>query len=140
MENLEKFGQHAHWLLRIALVSVFLYHAVGQFVALDAVAESLGLPAMATGFLPLTITASLLEFVGSILIIAGGFGKPWMTRLAGFFFIPVMLGAIFLFHIKHGWAKMELEFCLLMISIFFLLSGNASSKPARQLSTQIINP
>lgn len=131
MKNADKLAQHAHWLLRLALVSVFLYHAIGQFVALDAVAESLGLSAMTTGFLPLTITAVILEFTGSILIIAGGFGKSWMTQVAGLFFIPVMIAAIFLFHIKHGWAKMELEFCLLMISLFFLLSGNSSSDVTR---------
>lgn len=127
MKIIRKLAPHAHWLLRTALVSVFLYHAIGQFRALEGVAEALGLSAMGTGFLPLTIAVSILELVGSILIIAGGLGREWMTRAGALFFIPVMLGAIFLFHIKQGWGKMELEFCLLMISSFFFLTGNSSS-------------
>ncbi len=74
--------------------------------------------------MPLTVSAVVLEVIGSILIVAGGFGADRLTRIGALLFVPVMLGAILLFHIKHGWQKMELEFCLLMVSLYVALRGN----------------
>ncbi len=56
-----------------------------------------------------------------------------MTRLGG---PPVMVGAIFMVHLQHGWSSvnmgsgnmgrgMEFQFTLLIITLFFLVVGNA---------------
>lgn len=61
-----------------------------------------------------------------------------MTRLAGLFIAPIMLGAIFMVHLQHGWNSvnmgtgnmgkgMEFQFTLLMIALYFLFVGNAHS-------------
>jgi putative oxidoreductase len=70
-----------------------------------------------------------------LLILIGAFGPDWATRLGGLFFTPVMLGAIFMVHIKNGWNSinmgtgnmgmgMEFQFTLLCISLFFFFRGN----------------
>lgn len=77
-----------------------------------------------------------IETVGAVLVLAGGAGWDWMTRLGGLLIAPVMLGAIFMVHLQHGWNSvnmgsgnmgrgMEFQFVLLMMALFFLLVGNA---------------
>lgn len=56
-------------------------------------------------------------------------GRFW-PKLDGLLFASVMLGAIFIFHTQHGWARMELEFSLLMISLYFVMRGNDDRFPA----------
>lgn len=84
--------RYAHWLLRIALASVFLYHGIGKFPQLPQLGQMMQLPVF------IVLLVALAETVGSILILVGGFWKDWMTRLGALMQIPVMLGAIFMVH------------------------------------------
>ena len=131
MTSRRALAPHAHWLLRIALGSVFLYHGLTKFPALGGLAEMMGMPVFMVGLL------ATIETVGAVFVLLGGTGWDWMTRLGGLLIAPVMLGAIFMVHLQHGWNSvnmgsgnmgrgMEFQFVLLMMALFFLLVGNAS--------------
>lgn len=118
---------HAHWLLRLALASVFLYHGLPKFQDLAGFAEMASLP------LWMAFLVALGEVGGSLLLLVGGFGKDWMTRLGALAQIPVMVGAIFLVHWgqwgmmpteSHPYGGIEFQVTLLAIQVYFLLVGN----------------
>ncbi len=123
----EKLASSAHWTLRIALASVFIYHGLGKFASLEGFSQMMGLS------FSVALLVALAEFVGGILILAGAFTRDWVTRLGAGFFIPVMVGAIFLVH----WGRWnfvasesfpmggaEFQVTLLLISLYFVLKGN----------------
>jgi putative oxidoreductase len=125
-------AKHAHWLLRLALASVFFYHGIGKFPMLPEMAQMMNLPVF------IVLLVALAETVGSILIIAGGLWKDWMTRLGALMQIPVMLGAIFMVHWgqwnfipseTHPIGGIEFQLVLLLIQLYFLIVGN-NVKPA----------
>ncbi|HKL88359.1 MAG TPA: DoxX family protein [Salinibacter sp.] len=132
MNALRALAPHAHWFLRLALGSVFLYHGLTKFPVLNNLAEMMEMPVVAVGLL------AAVETFGALLILAGGAGAAWMTRLGGLLIAPVMLGAIFMVHLPHGWNSvnmgtgnmgrgMEFQVTLLMIALYFLAVGNAYS-------------
>lgn len=125
---LDSFKPQAHWLLRISLASVFLFHGVGKVADIGAFAQMTGLP---TAVAALVTLAELAAGVG---IIVGAFTNDLITRLAGLAMAPVLLGAIFMVH----WGRwnftpaegfpmggMEFQVVLLLIALFFLVMGNA---------------
>lgn len=129
MNQLRALAPHAHWFLRIALGSVFLYHGLTKFPALGGLAEMMGMPVLMVGVL------ATIETLGGLFVLVGGMGPDWMTRLGGLFIIPVMLGAIFMVHLQHGWNSvnmgtgnmgkgMEFQVTLLLIALYFLVVGN----------------
>lgn len=129
MDALNRLAPYAHWTLRAALASVFLYHGLTKFPALGGLAEMMGMPVLLVALLALTETA------GGLLILLGAFGPNWVTRFGGFLLIPIMLGAIFMVHLPNGWNSvnmgtgnmgrgMEFQFTLLMIAVYFFLVGN----------------
>ena len=123
MNFLSPLAPHAHWFLRLSLASVFVYHAVTKFPNLEGVSQMLGFPEFLVALL------ALVELVGGILILVGGFSRDWMTRLAGLIFVVVMIGAIFKVHLAHGWNSignlgMEFQVTLLTIGLYFAARGN----------------
>jgi putative oxidoreductase len=134
MNQLRSIAPYSHWLLRVALGSVFLYHGLTKFPALGGLAEMMGMPVFMVGVL------ATLEALGGLFVVVGGFGWDWLTRLGGLFIAPVMIGAIFMVHLQHGWNSvnmgtgnmgkgMEFQFTLLMIALYFLVVGNDHSGP-----------
>jgi putative oxidoreductase len=119
---------NAHWLLRIALASVFLFHAFGKVANFAGFAEMMGLPVLVAGLV------TFAEVAGGIGILIGGFGKELITRLAALAIIPVMLGAIVMVHAPR-WSfvptegfpmgGMEFQVVLALIATYFLIVGNA---------------
>jgi putative oxidoreductase len=135
MERLNALAPHAHWALRLALASVFLYHGLTKFPVLGGMAEMMGMPVFVVGLL------ATMETLGGALILIGGAASDWMTRLGGLLIVPIMLGAIFMVHLQHGWNSvnmgsgnmgrgMEFQFTLLMIALYFTLAGNSHSGTA----------
>ncbi len=129
MNALNNLAPHAHWLLRIGLASVFLYHGPGKFADLEGTAAQMSMPVFMVAML------AVAESLGGLLILAGGVMKDWMTRVAGLIFAVVMVGAIFLVHLPNGWDSigkmgMEFQFTLLMTSLFFLIKGNSAGGTA----------
>lgn len=120
-------AQHAHWLLRIIIASVFIFHGVGKLVDIQGFANMVGLPTL------LAWLVTFAELAAAIGIIVGGFTSSLITRLAGLAVIPVMLGAIFMVHWgrwsftpseSHPMGGMEFQVSLLLLGLYFLIVGN----------------
>ena len=120
-------SNYAHWALRIALASVFVYHGADKLAALDAFAQMTGMSSV------MALMVALAEFVGGVLILAGSVTRDWITRLGAAMFIPVMLGAIGMVHWgqwafmaspSHPMGGAEFQTTLLLLSVYFVLKGN----------------
>ena len=121
---------NAHWLLRIGLVSVFLYHGILKFSNLQGFATMLPI-----SYLEVVLVA--LANVGSVLVILGGFRgdvlSDWLTRIGAALNIPVMLGAIALVHWgrwnfvptdTHPMGGMEFQVVLTLLMLYLVITGN----------------
>ena len=127
---LSKFAPHAHWLLRVALASVFLFHGVGKLVNIGGFAEMMGLPYV------IAALVTFAEIAAGAGIIVGGLGRELITRLATIAMIPVLIGAIVLVH-GPRWSftpaegfpmgGMEFQVVLLLGALYFLIVGNATT-------------
>lgn len=131
MNALDSMARHAHWALRLAILSVFLYHGLDKFGDLGGFAEMTGLP------LAMAVLVALAEAGGAVLVFVGGFTRDWVTRLGALAIIPVMLGAIFMVHWgqwhfmateSHPMGGMQFQVTLFLILLFLLLTGNAVNR------------
>lgn len=127
MNTLDRLAPHAHWLLRIALASVFLFHGLTKFPQLQGMAEMMGMPVF------MIALVALAETAGGALILVGGFGPDWATRLSGLLVAPVMIGAIAMVHWgqwsfapseTHPMGGMEFQFTMLLLALYFVIVGN----------------
>jgi uncharacterized membrane protein YphA (DoxX/SURF4 family) len=130
---------YAHWLLRFALASVFLYHGITKFPALEMMAEMMDMPVLMIGLL------AAMETAAGLLILFGGIGPAWASRVAGAIIAVVMLGAIVMVHAQHGWNSvnmgvgnegrgMQFQVTLLMIALYFVIVGNGTSAEVKSAS------
>ncbi len=126
--------RHAHWLLRIALASVFLYHGLTKFPQAAGLAGMLGMP------VALVLLIAVLETLGGALVLLGGIFGEWMTRLGALFIIPVMLGAILLVHwgqwsftpsATHPMGGIEFQVTLLLTALYLFLKGSEDHDPVK---------
>lgn len=133
MQALNKLSGIAHWLPRIALAAIFLYHGFSKFPGAEGLAEMMGMPVFIVYLL------GVAEVLGGLFILLGGFGQDWATRVAGLIFSVVMLGAIFMVHLQHGWNSinmgggnegkgMEFQVLILFVSLFLAFRGNHVNK------------
>ncbi len=131
---LDSLKPHAHWLLRIGLAGVFLFHGIGKVMDVGAFSQMMGLST------PVAALVTLAELAGGVGIIVGAFTNDLITRLAGLAMTPVLLGAIFMVH----WSRwnftpaegfpmggMEFQVVLLLTALFFLVMGNAGLSRTR---------
>lgn len=120
---------YTHWLLRIALASVFLFHGINKFMGggVAGFANMMELP------LVIAYLVAIAEILGGIGILAGPFINGIITRLAAVAMIPVLLGAIIMVHLgrwhfmatdSHPMGGMEFQVVLLLLAVFFLVRGN----------------
>jgi putative oxidoreductase len=124
---------YAHWLLRIGLASVFLFHGINKFMGagIAGFSEMMGLPVI-VGFL-----VAVAEILGGIGILAGAFVGAFLggvvTRLAALAMIPVLIGAIVMVHWgqwhfmateTHPMGGMQFQVVLLLLALYFLVRGN----------------
>lgn len=122
-----QLGQHAHWLLRLSLASVFLYHGLPKFIDLPMVAANLELPVWVAALV------ALAEVGGSILLLIGGFMKSCVaTRIGAALLVPVMVGAIAMVHWgqwsflpseTHPMGGMEFHVALLAMQLYLVATG-----------------
>ena len=131
--TLATLGKHAHWTLRIALASVFLYHGLTKFQDLNGMATMMGVP------VALWALVALTEAAGGLLILVGAFTKDIITRIAGVLVIIPMIGAIAMVHWPqwsfvpsetHPMGGMEFQVTLLLIGLYFVLRGNGDAQSA----------
>ena len=127
---LDSFKPNAHWLLRISIASVFLFHCAGKVANLAGFSQMTGLP---TAVAALVTFAELAVGIG---VIVGALKSDLITRLAGLAAVPVLLGAIFMVH----WGRwsftpaegfpmggMEFQVVLLLMALYFLVMGNGGA-------------
>lgn len=123
----ETLGTSAHWALRAALASVFIFHGAQKFVGLDGFAQMMNLPYL------VAFLVAAAELAGGALILAGGVSRDWVTRLGGALLIPVMVGAITMVHWgqwsfvpseSHPMGGSEFQVTLLLVALYFALKGN----------------
>lgn len=123
------FNQNAHWMLRFALASVFLFMGIDKFMGAGLAGFS------QTTQLPIFIAflVALAEITGGVLILVGGLTASWVTRLGASAMIPVILGAIFMVHWgqwhflptdTHPMGGMMFQATLCMLAIYMLVRGN----------------
>lgn len=130
---------NAHWLLRIALASVFIYHGVLKFQNLEGFAQMLPISYLQT------VLVAAVETVGGLLVLLGGFRGDQLsdlaTRIGAALNIPVMIGAISLVHWgrwnflpseSHPIGGIEFQTVLVLIMLYLVFTGNngiAGHKP-----------
>ncbi len=128
---MNKIELHSHWLLRVALASVFLFHGLGKVPNIPGFAEMMGLPVIVAGLV------TFAEVAGGLGILLGAFTNSMITRLASVAMIPVLLGAIIMVH-GPRWSfvpaegfpmgGMEFQVVLLLLATWFLIMGNGEAK------------
>lgn len=124
---LDDFKPYGHWLLRIALGSVFVIHGIGNFMNLAEFATTLKVPQI------MGLILVLAEIAGGVLVLAGSYMGDKMTRLGAMMLIPVLLIVMYMVH----WSEMSFTFSkvhvvggveyllvLFLISLYMLLKGN----------------
>ncbi len=129
-DALDSLKPNAHWLLRIGLASVFIFHGVGKAMNLGGFSDMTGLPTAAAALV------TFAELAGGVGIIVGAFTSDLITRLSALAVAPVLLGAIYMMH----WGRwsftpapdegfpmggMEFQAVLLLMALYFLVMGNA---------------
>jgi len=142
MKLQDRITANAHWLLRLSVVSVFLYHGILKFSNLEGFAT----------MLPISYTQVVfvaLANIGSVLVILGGFRNDSLsdlaTRIGAALNIPVMIGAIALVHWgrwnfvptdAHPLGGMEFQVTLALLMLYLVITGNKGIQPAGpQVST-----
>ena len=133
---------NAHWLLRIALASVLLFHGVLKFTNLEAFAQ----------MLPISYTevvlVALAETGGGLLVILGGLHNNRLfdlaTRVGAALNIPVLVGAIAIVHWgrwnfvpseSHPMGGFEFQAVLLLLTLYLVITGNHSIATNQAVAT-----
>lgn len=127
MHALDSLKPYAHWLLRIGVASVFIFHGVGKAASVGGFSQMMGIP------YPVALLVTFAELAGGIGLIVGAFKSDLITRLSGLAIAPVMLGAIAMVH----WGRwsftpaegfpmggMEFQVVLMLAGLYFLIVGN----------------
>lgn len=120
---------HAHWLLRIALASVFLYMGIDKFMGggIEEFSQLMGLPMAVAGMVP------IVEIIAGILILLGAWAGDLVTRLGALAMLPILLGAIFMEHWgqwhfmatpSHPLGGMMYQVTLLLLALYMMAKGN----------------
>ena len=128
-ESLDAVGRHAHWFVRAAFLSVFLYTGIDKFMGsgIDGFAAVMELPYL------MALLVALAEIGAGALIVLGGLTNGWITRLGAVMTVPVMLGAIVMEHWgqwhfmatpTHPLGSMMFQVTLLLVALYILVRGN----------------
>ena len=135
MKAINSLAPYAHWLLRLTIASVFIYHGILKLENITGFAQMMSLSN------PVVVLVALAEVAGGLLVLGGGFRADkfgdLMTRLGALLVIPVMIGAVILVH----WGRwnfvptedfpmggMEFQVSLLFVAVYLLLKGNNTTQ------------
>jgi len=128
-EALDKVGQNAHWLVRIALASIFIYTGIDKFLGggIAGFAGTMGLPYL------IALLVALVELGAGVLVVLGAWTNGWITRLGALMAVPVLLGAVFMEHWgqwhfmatpTHPLGGMMFQVATLFVALYVLVRGN----------------
>ena len=122
---------NAHWLLRIALASVLVFHGALKLLNLEAFAQMLPI-----SYLQVVLVA-LAETGGGLLLLIGGLRNDALfdlaTRVGAALNIPVLIGAIAIVHWgrwnfvpseTHPMGGFEFQAVLLLLTVFLVDTCN----------------
>ena len=125
MDFLNRYSNIVHWLPRLSLASIFIYHGATKFPGADMMSQMMGMP------LVMIYMLGVVELIAGALMILGGMGRDTLTRVGGLIIAADMLGAIMMVHIKFGGngvlvaeQGVELQLFLMTLGIYFLVKGN----------------
>lgn len=134
---------NAHFLLRIALASVFIYHGMLKFLNLEGFAQMLPISYFTV------VLVAIAETGGGLLVLLGGFRddstSDLATRIGAALNIPVMIGAIALVHWgqwnflpteTHPIGGIEFQTVLTLIMLYLVITGNRGFASAGSSSIQ----
>lgn len=128
---------NAHWLLRIAVASVFLFHGILKFANLEGFAAMLPI-----SFTEVVLVAFAETGGGALLLLGGiGAGRPFdlATRIGALLNVPVMIGAIAMVHWgrwnflpseTHPIGGMEFQVVLTLVMLYLAIVGNQGLRGA----------
>ena len=125
---LDSISGIAHWAPRIGLASIFFYHGTTKFPVAQSMADMMGMP------LTMIYLLATMEVIGALLILVGGFGPDWSTRLGALMLMPVMAGAVIMVHWgrwsfvatdTHPMGGMEFQVTMILILSYLLIKGNS---------------
>ena len=128
-EALDKVAVNAHWLIRVAFASIFIYSGIDKFLGggIGSFAAAMGLPHI------LALGAACTELGAGILIVIGGVTNGWITRLGFAMTIPILLGAIIIEHwgqwhfmatATHPLGGMMFQVAFLLTALYVVVRGN----------------
>lgn len=133
---------NAHWLLRIALASVFIFHGALKFMNLEGFAQMLPI-----SYLQVVLVA-LAETTGGLLVLLGGFRGDALsdlaTRVGAAMNVPVIIGAIAIVHWgrwnfvpseTHPMGGFEFQAVLLLVMLFLVITGNRGLTHGQPINT-----
>jgi putative oxidoreductase len=122
---------NAHWLLRIALTSVLVFHGALKLMNLDGFAQMLPISYSQV------VLVALAETGGGMLILLGGLRNNTIfdmaTRVGAALNVPVLIGAITIVHWgqwnfvpteSHPMGGFEFQAVLLLVSLYLVITGN----------------
>jgi len=129
MQQLNKFSGIAHWLPRLSVAATFLFHGLTKIPMAEGMAKMMGMP------VAMVYMLALMEIAGAVLLLWGGFGPDWATRVGGLLHAVIMIGAIMMVHAANGWNSinmgggnmgkgMEFQVLILAVSLFYAFKGN----------------
>ena len=134
---------NAHFLLRIALASVFVYHGMLKLMNLEGFAQMLPISYFAV------VLVALAETGGGLLVLLGGFRDDAVsdlaTRIGAALNIPVMIGAIVLVHWgrwnflpseTHPMGGIQFQTVLILIMLYLVITGNRGFAGINSNTTQ----
>ncbi|MEX2604684.1 MAG: DoxX family protein [Gracilimonas sp.] len=132
MNQLNKLSGIAHWLPRLSLAAIFIYHGFPKVAMAGDVAAMMGMPVF------MVLMLGVIEIGGALLFLYGGIGPDWATRIPGILFTGVMIGAIAMVHAQHGWNSlnmgdnggrgMEFQVLIIAVSLLYTFRGNSLNK------------
>ena len=111
------FTHHIHWVVRIVIAAIFIYHGLGKFPP-EGFAQAFNL-STTMGYL-----VAFGEVLIGITVFFGGLGLSWLTRLGGLLMVIIMVGAVVLAKWGKPFPAMEEELLLIALGLFFLVRGN----------------
>ena len=129
--------RHAHWLPRIGVAAIFLYHGFDHWRNVEAFGEMFGLGTT------LAFVVAYIEVASAALLVLGAPPSRYAdgaTRVGGLLMIPPMLGAIAKTHWPrwdfapsdaHPMGGMEFQVFMIALGLFFFLRGHPAAPAER---------
>ncbi|NQV43179.1 MAG: DoxX family protein [Candidatus Marinimicrobia bacterium] len=119
--------EHGHWIIRLQLAAIFMFHGVVKFPMADMMAKGMGMPVAGVYML------ALIEVLAGLGFLAGPFLGSVVTRISGALAAVVMFGAIAMVHWPQ-WSfvasdakpmgGLEFQLLVLLLGALFALRGN----------------